>query len=163
MKEKGCSFYMAKHSTEFKLKVLKYYEKYGIEDTLRVYNISKLSVYRWIERYESGDFMRNKKMTYTVEEKLEIIDFYRKNGIKETLDRYHISTATAYKWERILVEYGVEALGEDGRKRSKVTKKDVNQDKDLLEENQRLRIENMYLKKLRALVKERKEQENKKK
>jgi transposase len=42
-------------------------------------------------------------------------------------------------------------------------KKNVNENEDLLEEVQRLRMENEYLKKLNALVQERIKRENKKK
>ena len=46
---------------------------------------------------------------------------------------------------------------------SKKNKKNVNENEDLLEEVQRLRMENEYLKKLNALVQERIKRENKKK
>ena len=46
---------------------------------------------------------------------------------------------------------------------SKKNKKNVNENEDLLEEVQRLRMENEYLKKLNALVQERIKRENEKK
>ena len=46
---------------------------------------------------------------------------------------------------------------------SKKNNKNVNENEDLLEEVQRLRMENEYLKKLNALVQERIKHENKKK
>jgi len=53
-----------------------------------------------------------------------------------------------------LKEYGIEILSQDnrGQPRKDSSKKDVNQDKDLLAEVQRLRMENEYLKKLQALI-----------
>jgi transposase-like protein len=40
MKKKGCSFYMAKYSIEFKKEVVEHYKKYGAAETISVYNIS---------------------------------------------------------------------------------------------------------------------------
>ena len=41
---------MAKYSIEFKEKVVKHYRISGISDTLRVYNISAVAVYKWIRQ-----------------------------------------------------------------------------------------------------------------
>ncbi len=163
MKKKGCSFYMAKYSKVFKKEVVEHYKKYGAAETIRVYNVSKRSVYYWTSKYESGDLMRKKNETYSAEKKLEIIEYYRAHGASETEKKYNLSASSFYKWERMYLEYGIEALSEDGRGRPKGLKKDVNKNEDLLAENQRLRLENMYLKKLKALVEKREEQENKKK
>ena len=67
------------------------------------------------------------------------------------------------KWERIYYEEGPQVLYEDkrGRPRKKKLSKEV--EEDLIAENQRLRMENEYLKKLNALVQERIKQETKKK
>ena len=73
-------------------------------------------------------------------------------------------------WERIYYEEGPQALYEErrGRKKnmsSKPRKKKLSKEveEDLISENQRLRMENEYLKKLNALVQERIKRENKKK
>ena len=50
-----------------------------------------------------------------------------------------------------------------GKKQPSKTKKNVNENEDLLAEVQRLRIENEYLKKLNALVLEREKSRQKKK
>ena len=73
------------------------------------------------------------------------------------------------RWERIYYEEGPQALYKERRGRtSKMNskprkKKNINENEDLLEEVQRLRMENEYLKKLNALVQKRIKRENKKK
>ena len=74
------------------------------------------------------------------------------------------------KWERIYYEEGpqglyIERRGRSKNMSSKPKKKKLNKEveEDLIEEVQRLRMENEYLKKLNALVQERIKRENKKK
>ena len=153
---------MARYTIEFKKKVIEHFKKYGAAETIRVYNVSKRSVYYWTSKYESGGLMRKEKETYSPEKKLEIIEYYRENGAFETEKKYNMSASSFYKWERILEEYGVEALENDRRGRPKGLKKDISKNEDLMAELQRLRLENMYLKKLKALVEKREEQESKK-
>ena len=67
------------------------------------------------------------------------------------------------RWERIYYEEGKDTLYEErrgraskmGTKKPRRPKKNVNENEDLLEEIQRLRMENEYLKKLNALIQER--------
>ena len=74
-------------------------------------------------------------------------------------------------WERKYLEEGYEGLMKDnrgrpsinGKKRGRPPKLDKKVEEDLIAENQRLRMENEYLKKLNALVQERIERENGKK
>ncbi len=100
--------------------------------------------------------MRKKNTNYSLEEKLFIIDFYRKNGIYETERKFNIGNSVVYRWERILIEQGKHELGLEkrGRRPNDATVNNVNEDPDLLKEVQRLRLENAYLKKLKALREE---------
>lgn len=75
------------------------------------------------------------------------------------------------QWERKYLEEGIEGLVKENRGRPSVNGKkcgrppklDKQVEEDLIAENQRLRMENEYLKKLDALVQERIERERKKK
>ncbi len=155
---------MAKYPIEFKKKVVCFYKDNGQSETLRVYNVSKESIIKWRRQSERDDFMRRKNRKYTVQEKLDVIAYYKANGRTATEERYEISNSVFYKWERILYEEGSEALGIERRGRKSVRPtKDINNNKDLLEELQYLRMENDYLKKLKALVEKREEQERKSK
>ena len=104
-------------------------------------------------------------------------------GYRETVRKYwHTKTeaetsnhlSQVKNWERIYLEEGeagfyIERRGratkmenpKKGRPRKKALDKYI--EEDLIAENQRLRMENEYLKKLNALVQERIEQERKKK
>lgn len=67
-------------------------------------------------------------------------------------------------WERIYLEEGAEGLMKErrGRKsKGRPAKLDKKIEEDLIAENQRLRMEIEYLKKLSALVQEREERERK--
>ena len=91
-----------------------------------------------------------------------------------TTKKYNLPWQRVQKWERIYLEEGeagfyIERRGKAtkmdnpkiGRPRKKQLDKQV--EEDLIAENQRLRMENEYLKKLNALVQERIERERKKK
>lgn len=75
---------MAKYEIEFKRKAAEHYLKNGISSTIKMYNVSNKAVYKWVRQLESGGFMRKKNESYSVEKKIEIIKYYRKNGPTET-------------------------------------------------------------------------------
>lgn len=155
---------MAKYSIEFKKKAVSFYKQNGQNETLRVYNISETAIQKWNRQSEGEGFMRRMNRKYSVQEKLDIISYYKQHGQSETEKKYGISNSVFHRWERILHEEGSEALGIERRgKKSTTPKKDINKDKDLLEENRVLRMENDYLKKLKALVEKREDQERKSK
>ena len=87
-------------------------------------------------------------------------DVYEQNYIKQV-----------QRWERKYLEEGIEGLEKEnrgrptvnGKKRGRPPKLDKQVEEDLIAENQRLRMEIEYLKKLNALVQERIERERKKK
>ena len=115
---------------------------------------------------------------YSPEFKISVILDMRKHclGYHETMRKYfpHLGQRNFQflkQWERKYLEEGIEGLTKDnrgrptvnGKKRGRPPKLDKQVEEDLIAENQRLRMENEYLKKLSALVQERIERERKKK
>lgn len=111
---------------------------------------------------------------YTGEFKQKVVEYMRDNNLsyKETARIFEIQDIRAASWERIYLEEGVEGLYIERRGRaSKVSdvqkghKPKINKkvEEDLIAENQRLRMEIDYLKKLNVLVQERQLQEKKRK
>jgi transposase-like protein len=111
---------------------------------------------------------------YTGEFKQMVIEDMRDNGLDyiETMRKYNINShSILYRWERIYIQEGAKALFEERRgrvssvsstKKGRPPKLDKKVEEDLIAENQRLRMEIAYLKKLNALVHEQKQQKNKK-
>ena len=105
---------------------------------------------------------------YSPEFKLSVIlDMREKHlGYRETMRKYFPELegknyAFLQKWERIYLEKGAEGLmkerrgkasSADGVKKGRAPKLDKRTEEDLIAENQRLRMEIEYLKKLSALV-----------
>ena len=174
----GGVFFMSKYSLEFKLKVVKYCieEQHGFKETAKHFNIpAKENIQKWVRRYQEhgvAGLIKNQKASYTGEFKINVVEYMHTNHLSamETSIHFRIQTPVVLKWERIYYEEGPQALYQERRGRSKnmsskPRKKNLSKEveKDLIAENQRLRMENEYLKKLNALVQERINQENKKK
>ena len=109
---------------------------------------------------------------YSAEYKLNVIMAMQEHrlGYVETARKYDIPNyRVIQRWERIFVEEGAEGLMKErrgracaasGTKKGRPPKLDPKVEEDLIAENQRLRMEIEYLKKLDALVREREEREN---
>ena len=105
---------------------------------------------------------------YSPKFKLAVILDMRENhlGYRETMRKYFPELegknyAFLQKWERIYLEEGAEGLmkerrgkasSADGVRKGRAPKLDKQAEEDLIAENQRLRMEIEYLKKLSALV-----------
>lgn len=116
--------------------------------------------------------MRNqtrKNRVYSPEFKIGLVEDLRNNnlGLFEAIRKYFDESIkpqnivkTIKNWERIYLEEGAEGLMKERRgktsidspKRGRAPKLDKQVEEDLIAENQRLRMENEYLKKLSALV-----------
>ena len=117
---------------------------------------------------------------YSAEFKVSIIMDMRKHhlGYCETARKYDLGDPklggvvhTLQRWERIYLEEGAEGLMKErrgrackagGTKKGRPPKLDKKVEEDLIAENQRLRMEIEYLKKLDALVRKREQEERKK-
>ena len=115
--------------------------------------------------------MKRKNKKYSYEFKLQVIMDMRENhsGYFEVVRKYwdiskgqeHNYVNAVKRWERIFLEEGAEGLMKERRGRStkaesgkkgRAPKLDKRTEEDLIAENQRLRMEIEYLKKLSALV-----------
>ena len=170
---------MSKYSNEFKLKVINYYLEghHSYMECMKKFNIpTKSIVHKWVHKYEKYDIegiIKQLKSSYDGFFKQNVVEFMHSNHLSavETANHFKLGGAdVVLKWERIYYEEGpqglyVERRGRSKNMSSKPRKKNLNKEveEDLIAENQRLRMENEYLKKLNALVQERIKRENKKK
>jgi len=167
---------MNKYSVEFKLKVINYYkEGYGFRITAKHFNIpSTTSVRMWVEKYDAHGFeglVKKTKTSYSSEFKKNVVEYMHTNHLSYTATaiQFNLGRDTIGKWEDIYYKKGpqkrfLKQCGEQKNMSSKSKKKVTNKDEeDLMNEVQRLRMENEYLKKLNALVQERIKRENERK
>ena len=112
-----------------------------------------------------------KGVPYPGEFKQMVVETMRneKLGCVETAKRFGVAKQRVCDWERIYLTEGPEALhidrrgrGTKGNSQDRPLKFDKKLDEDLLAENQRLRAEVAYLKKLQALVLEEAQHRSKK-
>ena len=127
------------------------------------------------------DKTRRKNKVYSAEFKIGVIMDMREHHLSynETIRKYwdisrgqeHNYQKQIQRWERIYLEEGAEGLMKErrgrglmaeGKKRGRPPKLDKKVEEDLIAENQRLRMEIEYLKKLDALVQKRLQEERKK-
>ena len=169
---------MSKYSSEFKLEVVKYYldNNVGYQTTADHFSVAYALVLKWVRKYKENGYaglMKNQKSSYSGDFKLSVVEYMHENHLSCQEAAVHFNLAGDYvvsKWERIYYEEGpqglyIERRGRSKNMSSKPRKKNLNKEveEDLFAENQRLRMENEYLKKLNALVQERIKRENKKK
>lgn len=121
-----------------------------------------------------------KNKIYSAEFKISVIMDMREHrlGFRETARKYNLTVTSeasaanmVQRWERIYLEEGAEGLMKErrgracsanGTRKGRPPKLDKKVEEDLIAENQRLRMEIEYLKKLDALVQKRLQEEKKK-
>ena len=110
---------MSKYSNNFKLEVVKYYNKqhYGYQCTANKFNIPSLTtVKKWVKKYnEHGEkgLLKNLKSSYSGEFKQSVIEYMHKNHLsaQETAIHFNLgSVDQATRWERIYYEEGPQGL-----------------------------------------------------
>lgn len=163
-----------------KLKIIEMYEK-GISQTIIAmqYNVNKNTI-KYITRLyrEHGiEFLEDKKKDpkYTAKFKFELVKRVINGESKSSVGaEYGINPGTIYAWCKKYNDLGYNGLKQDLRggpgvsktKKTATPSKAITKDEkieELEKENKRLKMEIDLLKKLNALVQQRKEQQDKKK
>lgn len=168
-----------KFSDEFKLAIVQEYlsgENGGFRILSAKHGVDYSSLRHWVHLYELHGIegLSNVTRSYDGITKIHIVEYMHENSlsVKQAAALFGLQAPqTLAKWERIYYEEGKDALLEERRGRKHMStkqlkspsKKNVNENEDLLAEVQRLRMENEYLKKLNALIQEREKLEQKKK
>ncbi|WP_062107905.1 helix-turn-helix domain-containing protein [Bacillus niameyensis] len=164
---------MAKYTDDFKVMVVREYlegkigykrlaEKHGVK--------SKKQVINWVNAYKKfgmeGLFRKKKNASYSVHFKLDVLSFMKRTGASQTETALHFgltNPSMLADWKKKFLEGGTEALSNpkgrpimpDKVRNVKKIQKPTAQDKmtreqKLERENELLRLEVEYLKKLRA-------------
>lgn len=157
---------MKKYPADFKLMVIRELrDSIGAKaDVYNKYGIPKETVSKWEKMYnlygEAGLTGKYQRATYSGTFKQKVVEDMRNNHLSqhEVSLKYHVGRTQIQNWERIYLQEGPEGLYIERRGRNSTGKppKALNKkvEEDLIAENQRLRMEVAYLKKLNALVRE---------
>ena len=159
------------YSREVKIAAVQDYlsGEFSLREVTRKYRLSSRSVLRnWVKKYTSHSELQDsgkgmsqtmtKGRKTTVEERIKIAKACLTNGknYQETAAQYGVSYQQVYQWLRKFEVDGEEAL-EDRRGRTKPTEERTTEDELRLKiqqmerENERLRAENLLLKKLEEI------------
>jgi len=160
-----------KYSDSLKIKVVREYQEgyLGIRPLAKKHGIrSKSQVERWIKLYEKfgaeGLINKDHKATYSFQFKLDVLSFIKRTGSSETETalQFGLKNPTIIaSWKKAFREGGTEALDRSkgsptmsdtskSRKNKQIKEQEMTYEQKLERENELLRLEIEYLKKLRA-------------
>lgn len=156
------------HSLEEKLQVIKMHKQgAGVKLLAKRFGLSRSLINVWLEQYKQHGVAGLQRLPYNCrynfEEKCKIVCEIDKKHVPLHVAsaKYRVARSTLRCWRHIARRDGYEALREVkyGRKYASMgrpkKKEPVTELEKLQRENELLRAENAYLKKLRALVTER--------
>ncbi len=167
-----------KYTLDLKLEIVNHFfdDHFSKKELAQIYKVDKGDIQKWTDVYrEHGiDGLNNNCQKYTGEFKVSVVEYMHNTGAsaRKTAAHFNINShVTVCNWEQIYDEQGPDALFEEHRgRRLKMgtqrpkrprPKKGKKDNEDLEAEVKRLRMENEYLKKLNALVREREASEKK--
>ncbi|MCM3390733.1 transposase [Ureibacillus chungkukjangi] len=160
---------MTKYSKEFKLMVVQEYlsGSLGYRTIAKKYGIADSPLRRWVRAFQEfgrdGLSVKKTKQFYSVQFKIDVLNFMKRTGAsyQDTAIHFNLNDPTLVaSWNLRFLKEGIEGLQNKSKGRpsmSKKTKSTVqNQEKamsreeQLERENELLRLEVAYLKKLKA-------------
>lgn len=168
---------MARFTAEEKIQAVKRYINgtEGHKTIAKDIGVSHGVFFHWIQQYQHHreQAFEKRYTTYTVEDKLEVLQYMIENGtsVRETAAIFNIPThSSLLMWHKQFELEGVDALKPKKKGRpsmKKDNKKNTQKQPEegtvesLQAEVERLRMENAYLKKLNALVQNKEKSPNK--
>jgi transposase len=146
----------------------------SIRSIAKKYNVSKTMLHRWISKYQyhGVDAFQEPYTNYSIEFKMDVLNYMNemRASIEEATAVYNVSSAgLVWKWKHLVETQGIDALKPKIKERSPMKKTSKNNQsvegsiEALQAELEQLRMENAYLKKLQALIQEKKKSQNKSK
>lgn len=161
---------MSKYSDEFKLQIVKEYVKgpLGFQLLAKKHSIpSKSVIERWVTAYKAygkdGLQRKSKNEVYSVQFKVDVLHFMKKTGAsyQDTAIQFKMNNPSLIaNWNSIFQKQGIEDLLEKVKGRPSMAKKpksisttqekELSREEQLELENELLRLEVAYLKKLKA-------------
>jgi transposase len=161
---------MAKYSDKFKLMIVKEYLEgfLGYSLLARKYGIpSDSTVEKWVNSYkafgEEGLRKKRSRMVYSVQFKLNVLNFMKQTGAsyQDTAIEFEMNNPSLIaNWNSTFLKEGIEGLGEKakgrppmsgkGKQNQSTQGKGRSREEQLERENELLRLEVAYLKKLKA-------------
>ncbi|MHC0039767.1 transposase [Pseudoneobacillus sp. C159] len=163
---------MSKYSEKFKVMVVREYQegKLGYKLLAKKHGIkSHKQIINWVKNYEKfgaeGLKKKNQNKTYSVQFKLDVLSFMKRTGssVTETALAFGLTNPPMITvWKKALLEGGAESLerpkgrppmsdkAKNRNSKKSVEDKVMTHEQKLERENELLRLEIEYLKKLRA-------------
>jgi transposase len=165
---------MSKYSLETKLEAVHAYLE-GVESFQRIaekYNVNISLLKEWVAKFrENGREAFPETYTkYSTEFKMDVLTYMKETGASsvKASSVFNIPSArTVRKWQHLWETQGIDALRpkKKGRpfmkKKAKKPQPTKTTEEALRAENEQLRMENAYLKKLHALIQEKEKSANK--
>jgi transposase len=159
-----------KYDYAFKLEcvelVLKKHYSNGYVSKLKDLDVSNIR--KWVSFYKAygkSGLLSRKNKKYSIEFKINVLKSIQKESLslRETSLKYNIpDTGIIVKWKKDFANFGLEGLQSKPRgrpiamsnikRKKRKSDKPLTREEELLKENEALRCENDYLKKLQALI-----------
>jgi transposase len=144
----------------------------SIRGIAKKYDVNKTMLHRWVARFENHgkDGLQATYTNYSFEFKMDVLNYMNEVGasIEEATAVFNISSSGLVgKWKQLAETQGIGALKPNKQERpsmKKLPKKKQpveGSEEALRAEIERLRMENAYLKKLKALIQEKEKLQSK--